>query len=564
MTTVIAGDAGERLAWPAGFPRPVGHASSISRYTANPADYGAAMTSGLVRVAVAAPNDLGTAAGLRLAAEGGNAVDAALAAMLVTTVSEPGLVSLASGGYLTVQPSDGSEPVTIDGWVDMPGRGLPPERFGHGVWDVRTAYGGDTTMTVGHGSVATPGTLKAVEWAHRRFGRAPWAQVLAPAIEAAREGFPLNRASHSYLEYVHLDIYGWQADSYAVLHDEHGRLLPRGATVRVPHLVGTLEQIAAEGSSAFYTGDLAALMTADIAVHGGILTLDDLAAYEVVHRPALTVRQGGWRLATNPGPAVGGVCMSALLALLDGRPRAGIWSAEEISHLARSQRAVFGMGIGQHEDEDERLGVARALLNRALGSASTAHVSAVDDSGGACAVTVSAGYGSGVLSPGTGVWLNNCLGEQELVLNGVHGLAPGTRLNSNMAPTVGRRDRDGAVLAIGSPGSDRIVTALAQVLALHINGGLDLPDAIAQPRLHVRVREGLDPPVRIDYEEDLGLPAGLSDDLGLPALAMEPHSMYFGGVGAAQWDPSGGLTAAGDPRRTVSVAVTRTAGSTGG
>lgn len=514
------------------------------------------MTSGRARVAVAAPNDLGALAGTRLAAEGGNAIDAALAAVLVTMVSEPGLVSLASGGYLTIQPPDGSDPVTIDGWVDMPGRGLPPERFGRAVWDVRTPYGGDTTMTVGHGSVATPGTLKAVEQAHRRFGRAPWAQVLGPAIEAAREGFPLNQASHYYLEYVHEDIYGWQPESYAVLHDDEGRLLPRGAIVHVPDLVASLEQIAAEGSEPFYRGDLARLMADDLAEHGGILTLDDLAAYEVTERPALTVRQGGWRLATNPGPAVGGVCMSAVLALLDGRPVSGSWNAAELAHLVRSQREVLGVGIGEHDDEDERVTLARRVLDHALGSASTAHVSAVDDRGAACAVTVSSGYGSGVLSPGTGIWLNNCLGEQELVLNGVHGLRPGVRLNSNMAPTVGRRECDGAVLAIGSPGSDRIVTAIAQVLALHINGGLDLAAAIAHPRLHVRVRNGQQPAVRIDHEEDLALPAELVRDLGLPTRSMHKHAMYFGGVGAAQWEPDGGLTAAADPRRTGSVAVT--------
>ncbi|MBA2507632.1 MAG: gamma-glutamyltransferase [Nocardioidaceae bacterium] len=514
------------------------------------------MTTASARVAVAAPNDLSASAGTRLAAEGGNAIDAALAAVLVTMVSEPGLVSLASGGYLTIQPPDGSAPVTIDGWVDMPGRGLPAERFGRAVWDVRTPYGGDTTMTVGHGSVATPGTLKAVERAHQRFGRVPWAQVLAPAIAAARDGFPLNQASHAYLEYVHLEIFGWQPESYAVLHDADGTLVPRGSTVRVPDLAASLQQIAVEGSDAFYTGDIAKLMADDLEAHGGILTLDDLAAYEVAERPALTVRQGGWQLATNPGPAMGGVCMSALLAMCDGRPARGSWSPDELAHLVRSQHAVFGIGINRHDDEDARLGLARELLNRSLGSASTAHVSTVDDDGGACAVTVSAGYGSGVLSPGTGIWLNNCLGEQELVLNGVHALQPGTRLNSNMAPTVGRRERDGAALAIGSPGSDRIVTAVAQVLALHLNGGLDLAAAIAHPRVHVRVRDGQDPPVRIDHEADLRLPAGLSDELGLPTRSMDTHAMYFGGVGAAQWEPGGGLTAAGDPRRTGSVAVT--------
>ncbi len=507
---------------------------------------------GLARVAVAAPNDLAASAGTRLAAEGGNAVDAAIGAAVVTMVTEPGLVSLASGGFVTVQPEDGSGPVTIDGWVEMPGRGLPPDRFGRGVHDIHTAYGGGTTMTVGHGSVATPGTLRALGRSHETFGRLAWPEVLAPGIEAARTGFPLGQATHDYLQYVHLDVFGWHDDSFAVLHDADGSLLPRGAVIHIPHLADCLEQIATEGTDTFYTGDVAATITSDLEANGGILTLADLRAYEAVERESLVTDQSGWRLATNPAPAVGGVAMAALLAMLDGRPNAGSWDDEELRHLVRAQHEVFGSGLGDHEDEHGRTEESRRLLSQVLESESTAHISAVDDLGGACAITVSSGYSSGVLAPGTGIWLNNCLGEHEIVRGGAHALAPGTRLNSNMAPTVGRRSEDGAVLSIGTPGSDRIVSALAQVLALFVNGGLGLPEAVAHPRLHVRVRDNEDPQAKVDHEEDLALPAGLD----LPTRAMPPLSMYFGGVGAAVWSPAGGFTAAGDPRRTGAVAVT--------
>ncbi len=118
-------------------------------------------------------------------------------------------------------------------------------------------------------------------------------------------------------------------------------------------------------------------------------------------------------------------------------------------------------------------------------SGSTVHVSVVDDNGMACATTASAGYGSGATIPGTGILMNNCLGEPELNRRGVHALRPGTRLGSNMAPSVGRH-ADGSVLAIGSPGADRITTALLQVLGGHALGGLDLQAAVDAPRLHVR------------------------------------------------------------------------------
>lgn len=490
------------------------------------------------RIAVAAPNDLATTAATRLAAEGGNAVDAALAAALVTMVSEPGLVSLASGGFVTVQPADGSDPVTVDGWVTVPGRGLPSERRGRGVWDITTEYGGGTTMTIGHGSVAVPGTLRALALVHERHGSAPWREVFVPAVEGARGGFPIGMATHQYLEYVHELVFGWHPGSHAVLHDGAGTLVPKGSTIVVPDLADSLQLIADEGTDAFYTGDLARLIASDMAEHDGMLTLADLAAYEAVERPSLALERSGWLLATNPAPARGGVAAAAVLERLGPRPAAGGWTPDDLVALVVAQRDVM------------------AADTAAPTSPSTAHVSVVDGDGTACALTVSSGYSSGVLTPGTGIWMNNCLGEQELLPEGPAAHEPGTILPSNMAPTVGRRADDGAVLAIGTPGSDRIPTALAQVLALHVDGGLELAAAVAHPRVHVRIRPGQDPPVRIDHEADLELPDSAAAELGAPALAMPPHSMYFGGVGVARWSPTGGLAAAGDPRRTGVVAVT--------
>ena len=507
-----------------------------------------------IRVAVAATNALAARAGVRLAEAGGNAVDAALAATLVSTVCEPGVCSLAGGSFVTVAPGDGSEPVTIDGTVEMPGRGLPPERLGGGVFDVTTAYGGGVTMTIGHGSVATPGTLAAIESAHRRFGRAPWAEVVAPAVEAARSGFPLGAASAYYLAYTHSSVFGWHPDSYAALHDAAGRLLAAGQLVHVAHLAESLELIAAEGAAAFYRGELARRIAADMAEHGGLITLADLAAYEPRTRPALPVELGAWQFATNPAPAIGGVVLAAMLQLIGGRPR-GAWTPADVAHLVAVQDAVLRYRLEHLDVATDRLAAARELLDAiAAGrlapmstAASTVHVSVVDEEGTACAVTSSAGYGSGVVTPGTGLWLNNCLGEPELNRGGLHGLPPGERLPSNMAPSVARRP-DGAVLAIGSPGADRITTALLQVVAGFANGGLALPDAIARPRLHVR--HLADGATVVEHEEDLALPT-----LPYATRAHHPRSMYFGGVGAALRCGDGELVAAGDPRRAAVVAV---------
>jgi gamma-glutamyltranspeptidase/glutathione hydrolase len=502
-------------------------------------------------IAVAAPNSLAATAAVRLAEAGGNAIDAAVAAALIALVTEPGIVALAGGAFVTVGPADGTPAITIDGNVEMPGRDLPAERFGLGVREVTTAYGAGVTMTIGHGSVATPGTPAALALAHGRYGTAPWREVVAPAFEAARDGFPLGMSAAYYLPFVHDTVFGWHPDSRSALHDAAGRPLVEGDTVRVAHLADSLGLIAEEGADAFYRGPLSSAIADDMAAHGGLLTGADLAAYRPEVRRAHAVELRDWRLATNPPPVIGGTTLAAMLALMDGRP-AGCWRPADIAHLIEVQRAVLGYRLEHLDVAAEPMAAARRLLDlvadgglRAVRTApSTIHVSVVDADGNACSITSSAGYGSGVMTPGTGLWLNNSLGEPELNRGGLHSLPPGTRLHSNMAPTVGRR-ADGSVLAIGSPGSDRITTALLQVLAGFANGDLPLGDAIDVPRVHV------DPMIPVAHvERDLELP-----DVDIPLRQHEPHSMFFGGVGAALRSGDGSLSAAGDPRRAAAIAV---------
>src|SRR4051794_37140339 len=211
-------------------------------------------------VAVAAPNELAAQAGAGVAADGGNAVGAAVSAAFTTMVTEPGLVSLTAGGFVTIQPEDG-DPITVDGGVEMPGRGLPAERFvppgplpaGAPVWDVTTPYAGGTTMTIGPGSVATPGAVKALDTSWRRHGSLPWSRLLEPAVEAAA-GFPHGSASYYYLSYVHEQVFGWNTESRAALYGPDGAIVPPGATVVVPHLADTVRRLAEEGADVMYGG----------------------------------------------------------------------------------------------------------------------------------------------------------------------------------------------------------------------------------------------------------------------------------------------------------------------
>jgi gamma-glutamyltranspeptidase/glutathione hydrolase len=413
------------------------------------------------------------------------------------------------------------------------------------------AYGGGMETLVGHGSVATPGAIAGLGLASQRYGAVPWAEVVAPAVEWADRGFPLSPVAGAYLAYSHEPIFDVHPDSRRAVHRPDGTPLSVGDTVHVDGLADSLRVLATEGPDSFYTGSLGRAMAAEVAGNGGRLTEADLAAYRPVVRAPVVVDADGWSVATNPPPALGGAVLAAMLVLLEDHPFSA-WNAEEARRMATVQRAVLRYRAQVMDRASDREAAAARLLESAragdlgalLSSPSTIHTSAVDGDGLGCAVTVSAGYGSGVMVPGTGLWLNNSLGEVELLPDGLH-LEPGDRLPSNMAPTVARR-ADGAVLAIGSPGASRITTAIAQVLLNFVHLGMSLSEAVEHPRLHVEVFDGRP---TIAYEP--GIPVEAFDDL--VARRFPDLSMYFGGVGVTLWDPVAGHFEATDPRRSGAV-----------
>ena len=505
------------------------------------------------RAAIAAPNTHATHAAELALAEGGTAVDAAIAAMITATTTEPGVVAPLGGGFLTVWPADG-EPVVVDGNVEMPGRGQPPERFGQGLIEAASDYGGGMVTYVGAGSVATPGLLAGMGWAHERFGRAPWAALMQPAADVARSGFRLSATAQSYLVLITDTILAWDPHTRRLLTDD-GTPAPVGHLVADEQLAQTLEQIGAEGYRSLYTGDLARRVDADMRERGGLLSAEDLAAYRPVVRPALRSSLGRWDLACNPPPSIGGPVLTAMLRLLS--------AAEEPITPARAAwvlKEVLDIRLDHIDTADDLAAAGAELLETlhdigSLGlptSASTAHVSVVDSDGTACAFTASAGYGSGMTVAGTGMMANNALGELELNRLGLHALAPGTRLASNMAPTAARRD-DGTVLAVGTPGADRITTALAQVITHLARHGESLQTAIDRPRMHPR--RLADGSTLFEHERDATIAASL-DAAGMARHEHPPQVMYFGGVGAALRHPDGTLEAGADPRRAAASLVT--------
>lgn len=504
----------------------------------------------MLRVAIASGSSLSASAGAAIADAGGNAVDAAIAAMITAMCTDPGVIAPGSGGFIVVAER-GSHPVVIDAYVEMPGRGAPADAWGSGT-PIYMQYGGATRTIVGYGSVATPGMFAGLDLASQRYGKLPWRELVQPAIAAVEAGFPLSQASADYVAYAHDVVFGWDPPAREIMHHADGSHLREGDVVHVPFLADTLRAIADDGVATLYRGDLGSQIAAAVAANGGLLTREDLAAYEPLERRPAHFDLGGWDVFSNPPPALGGASVAAIAALAAAGGFAS-WSAEDIPLLVRAQRAVldYRETIPTEGDLAERsvvalLDAARSGdLHRLHSSPSTTHTSTVDTEGMACAITVSAGYGSGALPAGTGFLLNNCLGELELHPAGYHGLEPGRRLVSNMAPTVALHR--GAALALGSPGASRITTAVSSVLLNFLVLGMSLSDAIEHPRLHTEVFEGAP---TIAHEP--GIPVESID--GLEVRRFPDLSMYFGGVQAAITDAAAGLFAVADPRRTGGVA----------
>ena len=485
------------------------------------------------RGVVAAGHPESAAAGATVLRAGGNAVDAAVAAVLASFVAEPLLSGLGSGGYLLVAPP-GGEAVLLDFFVETPGRGRDPAD--RAPLDAVTVDFGDATQVfhVGGASCGTYGTPAGLAAAVAEFGRAPLTELVAPAVGLARGGVQVT-PMQAYL-------YALLGEINAATPAGRARYLPTGQPPRTgdvvtdPELADALERFGAEGAAPFYTGDVAAAVVEEVRAHGGLLGPDDLAAYEVVRRDPVHVPYRDVVVCTNPPPSAGGVLVGRALAELAGTP-----GPPDVAALLAAMAAA----------EDERTpeflaGLSDAAYASANRLGSTTHVSVLDADGWACAVTTSNGEGSGVVVPGTGVHVNNVLGEEDLSPLGFHTQPPGYRLPTMMAPTVVLHDT-AARLVVGSAGSNRIRSALLQVIVNVVDRGLAAQDAVDAPRAHFTT-DGV-------FAEP-GVPADALAAAGLPVTRFRDTNLYFGGCQAVACDPATGtLTGGADPRRGGAVAV---------
>ncbi|WP_457575218.1 gamma-glutamyltransferase [Desulfomarina sp.] len=481
--------------------------------------------------------------------QGGNAFDAVVAAGFAAAVAEPALTSLGGGG-LMLGHSEKYGQIFYDFFVDIPGKGRKKEIDPLDFFPVKVDFSGTTQVfNIGLGSVAVPGVLKGLLHIHRKLGYMELKDVVAPARQLAL-GHELNSQQAHFLEI--LSPIMSRTEQGVSLYGSAKTAIREGAMLVNLETAEFLEQICIEGDESFYEGELAAKMVLEMEQGGGLLTREDLSAYRVYEKKPLSVPYGRYLFLTAAEPSMGGTLI-ALALQLSSRCQLGETEWGSPSHLVRSVAVMKEVdrlraeGIATPADlerfmeNDERIAIADNNIR--LFSRGTTHISIADNRGNCAAMTCSNGEGSGYFVPGTGIMLNNMMGEDDLHPQGFHAGVPGDRVFSMMSPSLlldGNRVR----LVIGSGGSKRIRTAICQVLQQVIDFHRPLQDAVDAPRLYLD-------------EKCLQLEPGY-DQFAVKALRKvvevnlwQKQGVYFGGVHAV----IPGVEGAGDPRRGGAVTV---------
>ncbi|MBP3192618.1 gamma-glutamyltransferase family protein [Natronogracilivirga saccharolytica] len=531
---------------------------------------------------VAAGHDLTIRAAGEILKSGGNAFDAVVAGHLAACVTEPVLSSAGGGGFLLTQTSGGSQ-MLYDFFTQTPLRHRNPEEIEF--YPISADFG--ETMQefhIGMGAFATPGTVKGLFAVHRDLCSMPMKRLAEPAIEMARKGVVMNHFQSYIIDIVSpvfraseeaLRVYGKPGENRekgsngkpgigSETHEAVGlkdkgasenkaKLVEEGDVLFQPELADFLEELAAEGDDFFYCGEVAqsiARLSRDL---GGQVTAEDLENYEVFRRRPLEVAYRNSRLAINPAPSSGGTLIAFALKLMEEVDMAGMpyGSPGHLLHLARVQQLTDMARLDRLADRnlpdagfldpDYLRRFQDQIRNYARKYGGTTHISIMDSDGNTAALTTSNGEGCGRILPGSGVMLNNMLGEEDLHPDGFHKWPENTRITSMMAPAILNRP-DGSVIALGSGGSNRIRTAILQVLLNIIDHGMSVEDAVTRPRIHCE-------------KDFLSVEYGFDRDVLARVVKEWPDhklwsgsNLFFGGTHSVMYGPSG-FHGAGDPRR---------------
>ncbi len=473
---------------------------------------------------MAAGHPLTAEAGARVLREGGNAVDAAVAAMLTSFAAEPLLTGLGAGGYMMVA-GGGQQPALLDFFVQAPERATDGSAAELEAVDVSF---GDAVQVfyIGAASCGIYGAPAGACEAIRRWGTIELAELAAPAAKLAREGVVLNKGQ-AYIAKILGDLL-CSTPECAALWAPHGAGAARGRAAAQPRARRRAAEARAGGRRAFLQRRHRRRRMRWLGERGGSLTAS--GAQRLSRRSSASrcsMRYRDREVLTNPPPSAGGTLLAYSLGLLDAQPSPpaleAVIGAMEAAQEERTAEFVQGLS-----DED----FGACFLSSRLGS--TTHISVLDSQGRACSVTCTNGEGSGVVVPGTGIHLNNVMGEEDLSPLGFHSHPAGRRMPSMMAPTIvmlaDRRSPRSSIggeveLVLGSAGSNRIRSALLQTIVGVVDLGLRAPEAVSAPRAHfeggiVYHEPGIEPTSEPGAEREL--------------VRFHDLNLFFGGVQAVQ------------------------------
>ena len=503
--------------------------------------------------AVACGHEVTARAAEAVLKDGGNAFDAIIAAFLTSCVVEPVLASLGGGGFLLAHTADRRD-IIYDFFAHTPMR--PLDKAELDFYPIHADFGTTTQeFHIGRASIATPGAVKGIFSIHQDLCTMPMAVLVQPAIEAARYGVTMSPFQASILNII-APILTATEDSRQQYQSRQrsGSLIESGELFRQPRVADFLEVLAGEGADLFYRGEIAQSI-AGLCAHGGQLTLRDLTDYRVELRKPASVEYQQHRVLTNPAPSCGGSLIAFALSMLEHVDIAGFefGSGRHLQLLAEvmrltnearleAQSASCEVVALQHLlDQDLLETYRKKIAGNSRSLRGTTHMSVMDSQGNVAGLTASNGEGCGHMIPDTGVMLNNMLGEEDLNPGGFYQWHANVRMTSMMAPTL-VISPEGRKISMGSGGSNRLRTAILQVLVNIIAYGKSLHDAVNLPRIH--------------FEQDL-----LSIEPGFAAEALEPlcesfdnhrcwqqQNLFFGGVHVVS-EQNGVFEGAGDQRR---------------
>ena len=515
---------------------------------------------------VVSQDALASQVGLEILRQGGHAVDAAVAVGFALAVTLPQAGNLGGGGFLLVHDAAKKQSEAIDF------RETAPAAVGRDFYLNEQGDVDETRIRFHHQAAGVPGAVAGLALAHQRHGRLSWRRLVEPAIRLAEAGIPVGVELAQSLRGARERMAPWPASMQAFFKADGSAYLP-GETLVQPDLAASLRQIAEHGPTAFYEGEIARKLVADMEAHEGLITLEDLRNYRAVVREPVRGRYRGYEVVSMPPPSSGGVHLIQLLNMLETWPlgELGHNSAATIHRMAEAMKLAYA-------DRSEYLGdpdfatvpvagltakayarelTSRIDLERARPAAEikpgqprrqeneqTTHYSVMDRNGNAVAVTYTLNfpYGSGIVVAGAGFLLNNEMDDfaakpgvpnaYGLIGGDANAVGPGKRPLSSMTPTLMFRDGQ-VVLVTGSPGGSRIITTVLQILLNVVDHRMNLAEGTVAPRVHhqwlpdeLRVEEGLSPDT-VRLLEKLGHRVVVTDAMGsTQSIVRAPEGLY--------------------------------------